>query len=136
MATASIELLNIEVETTPFVPVGHQEYVNVTINDVPAVELPVNVTLHGCVNKTITVMANTTLPFKFDYECALVIEVSVYTLTSQSVSYWDALNIRLGNVVGYYNGRPLILNGTVIAYATFLNGSRVPASSVNPIAKC
>jgi hypothetical protein len=124
---ASIELLSIEVETTPFVLVGHQEYVNVTINDVPAVELPVNVTLHGCVNKTITVMANTTLPFKFDYECALVIEVSIYTLTSRSVSYWDALNIWLGNVVGYYDGRPLILNGTVTAYATFLNGSRVPA---------
>jgi len=87
----------------------------------------INVTLRGCTNESITVIANTSLALQFNRECPLYINASAYTLSSQSISYWDALNVWLGNVVSYYDGEPLILNGTVEVYATFLNGSRVPA---------
>jgi len=127
ITVASVELLGIHVESKPLVLIGHQEYVNITINDIPSIELPINVTLRGCTNESITVIANTSLALQFNRECPLYINASTYTLSSQSISYWDALNVWLGNVVSYYDGEPLILNGTVEVYATFLNGSRVPA---------
>ncbi len=75
-----------------------------------------------------TVAANASLSLGFNKECALLINASTYTLASEAISYWDYLNLWINNTVGYYNGYPLILNETVTAYATFLNGSRVPAT--------
>ncbi|WP_237699703.1 hypothetical protein [Vulcanisaeta moutnovskia] len=128
ITAASVEINGLSVQVKPLVIIGRAELINITIIDNPPIELPVNLTLQGCLNETTTVMANTSLSLGFNNECALYINASSYTLTSEAISYWDYLNMWLGNIIGYYEGIPLILNETVTAYATFLNNSKVPAT--------
>ncbi|WP_054842394.1 hypothetical protein [Vulcanisaeta distributa] len=128
ITVANVELYGLNVQAKPLVIIGHDEAVNITLNDYPPIELPVNLTLQGCINETMTVTANTSLSLGFDRECALLITASTYALTSEAISYWDYLNLWINNTVGYYNGYPLILNETIRAYATFLNGSEVPST--------
>ncbi|WP_243675031.1 hypothetical protein [Vulcanisaeta distributa] len=124
----SVELFRLSIEAEPLVIIGHNETINIILNDYPAISVPVNLTLQGCINDTTMVMANTSLSLGFNRECALLINASAYTLTGEAISYWDYLNLWINNTVGYYDGYPLILNGTITAYATFLNGSEVPAT--------
>ncbi len=128
ITVASVELMGLNVQAQPLVIVGHYESINITVNDVPKIKLPVNVTLYGCTNESMTVMANASLSLGFSSECMLIINASSYILNAQTISYWDYLNLWLGNVIGYYDGEPLILNETVNAYATFLNGTKIPTS--------
>ncbi|GAB6948347.1 hypothetical protein JCM16161A_24770 [Vulcanisaeta sp. JCM 16161] len=127
ITVASVELYGLNVQARPLVIIGHAEAINITLNDYPPMGLPINLTLQGCINETMVVTANASLSLGFSKECALFINASTYTLTSEAVSYWDYLNLWVNNTVGYYNGYPLILNETITAYATFLNGSKVPA---------
>ena len=128
ITAASVELLGLNIQTEPLVFIGHYEAINITLNDYPPISLPINVTLHGCTNETMVVTANASLSMAFNEECELSINASSYILTSEAISYWDDLNLWINNTIGYYDGYPLLLNETITAYATFINGSRVPAT--------
>ncbi|WP_243680199.1 hypothetical protein [Vulcanisaeta souniana] len=120
-----MKLINLLIQAMPLVIIGRSEVINVTLIDEPATPIPINMTLQGCSNESMTVMGNYSLTLSFNNECRLVVTAKSYTLSAINVSYWDYLNLWLGNVIAYYNKMPLILNGTVTAYATFLNGTRI-----------
>ncbi|WP_054849396.1 hypothetical protein [Vulcanisaeta sp. JCM 14467] len=128
ITAASVELLGLSIQAEPLVLIGRYETINITLNDYPPISLPINVTLNGCINETMVVTANASLSMAFNEECKLSINASSYILTSEAVSYWDDLNLWINNTIGYYDGYPLLLNETITAYATFNNGSRVPAT--------
>ncbi|WP_238375004.1 hypothetical protein [Vulcanisaeta thermophila] len=122
-----VEVLRLYITARVLTVVGHSNNVTVVLMDKPVINLPINVTLTGCENETLTMWGNTTITLTYDRECSLNVMARLSTVVNETTLYWDDLNLMLTNVVNHLNATPILLTGTINAGAFFDNGTAVPA---------